>query len=34
MDFKRHIDEYLLFLSVEKGLSQSSINSYRQDLKL
>lgn len=32
MDFKRHIDEYLLFLSVEKGLSQSSINSYRQDL--
>ncbi|MFC3418166.1 site-specific tyrosine recombinase XerD [Salinicoccus hispanicus] len=27
-----HTEEYLLFLSVEKGLSQSSISSYRQDL--
>lgn len=33
MDFKRNINEYLLFLSVEKGLSQASISSYRQDLK-
>lgn len=33
MDFERNIDEYLLFLSVEKGLSQSSIESYNQDLK-
>lgn len=33
MNFERNIDEYLLFLSVEKGLSQASINSYRQDLK-
>ncbi|WP_020008368.1 site-specific tyrosine recombinase XerD [Salinicoccus albus] len=33
MNFERHMDEYLLFLSVEKGLSQSSIESYSQDLK-
>ncbi|WP_017548910.1 site-specific tyrosine recombinase XerD [Salinicoccus carnicancri] len=33
MDFEGNIDEYLLFLSVEKGLSQASISSYRQDLK-
>lgn len=33
MNFERNIDEYLLFLSVEKGLSQASISSYRQDLK-
>ncbi|AKG74057.1 tyrosine recombinase XerD subunit [Salinicoccus halodurans] len=33
MDLERNIDEYLLFLSVEKGLSQASISSYRQDLK-
>ncbi|KKK35566.1 recombinase XerD [Salinicoccus sediminis] len=33
MDFERNIGEYLLFLSVEKGLSQASISSYRQDLK-
>lgn len=33
MNLERNIDEYLLFLSVEKGLSQASISSYRQDLK-
>src|SRR5699024_8103910 len=33
MDFKRNINEYLLFLSVEKGLSRAAISSYRQDLK-
>lgn len=33
MNFERNIDEYLLFLGVEKGLSQASISSYRQDLK-
>ncbi|MHC0552364.1 site-specific tyrosine recombinase XerD [Salinicoccus sp. CNSTN-B1] len=33
MNFDAYIDEYLLFLRVEKGLSQSSIESYHQDLK-
>ncbi len=33
MNFERNIEEYLLFLSVEKGLSQASISSYKQDLK-
>ena len=33
MNFERNIDEYMLFISVEKGLSQASISSYRQDLK-
>ncbi|GAB3071994.1 site-specific tyrosine recombinase XerD [Salinicoccus sesuvii] len=32
MKIEDHTEEYLLFLSVEKGLSQSSISSYRQDL--
>ncbi len=31
--FKTHIDEYLRYLKIEKGLSDASISSYNQDLK-
>ena len=31
--FKMHIEEYLRYLKIEKGLSDSSISSYKQDLK-
>lgn len=29
----RHIDEYLTYLKIERGLSDASISSYKQDLK-
>ncbi len=31
--FKTHIEEYLRYLKIEKGLSDASISSYNQDLK-
>lgn len=30
---KRYIDEYLAYLKIERGLSDASISSYKQDLK-
>ncbi len=30
---KRYIDEYLTYLKIERGLSDASISSYKQDLK-
>ena len=29
----RYIDEYLTYLKIERGLSDASISSYKQDLK-
>lgn len=29
----QHIDEYIIFLKIEKGLSPASLDSYKQDLK-
>ena len=31
--FEKDLDEYLVFLTVERGLSQASIDSYATDLK-
>lgn len=30
---ERHVDEYITFLKIEKGLSPASLSSYKQDLK-
>ena len=31
--FEEHLRDYLLMLTVEKGLSDNTINSYRLDLR-